>query len=103
MHYETRSFLSFFDGGRTNRVSATSAPIYYGESFDEQKAYTRTDLAIRYRPPQDKYLIEGFVQNVEDSAVRTNATTFGPTQVAPVFLSNLQSPRTFGVRVRAAF
>ncbi len=102
VHYETRSFLTFFDGDRTNRVVA-GVPVYYGQSFDEQKAYTRSDLAVRYTSPSDKYLVEGFVQNVEARAVRTSAGAFGPTRYAPVFLSNYQAPRTFGARVKLSF
>ncbi|UAJ10979.1 TonB-dependent receptor [Glacieibacterium megasporae] len=102
VHYETRSWLSFFDGDRTNRV-VNGVPVYYGSDFDKQKAYSRTDLALRYNAPADKYLLELFVQNVEDGKIRTNASTFGPTQYAPVFLSNYQAPRTFGGRVRLNF
>ena len=102
VHYETRSWLTFFNGDRTNRVVA-GVPVYYGSDFDKQKAYSRTDLALRYDAPEDKYTVEAFVQNVEDGKIRTNATTFGPTRYAPVFLSNLQPPRTFGGRVRVAF
>ena len=103
LHYETRSFLTYFNGDRTNRVDAAGKPVYYGRSFDQQKAYTRTDLSIRYNAPEDRYTVEGFVQNVENGHIRTNAATFGPTRYTPVFLSNLQPPRTWGVRVRAAF
>ncbi|QXQ05549.1 TonB-dependent receptor [Sphingosinicellaceae bacterium] len=102
IHYETRSWLSFFDGDRTNRV-VNGVPVYYGSDFDKQKAYTRSDIALRYTPAEDKWMIEGFVQNVEDGHIRTNASTFGPTRYAPVFLSNLQAPRTFGGRVRVNF
>lgn len=102
VHYETRSFLTFFDGDRTNRV-VNGAPVYYGSDFDKQKAYSRSDLALRYTAPEDKYLVEGFVQNLEDRRIRTSAGTFGPTRYAPVFLSNYQPPRTYGVRVRANF
>ena len=102
IHYETRSWLSFFDGDRTNRVVA-GVPVYYGSDFDKQKAYTRSDIALRYTAPSDKWLVEGFVQNLEDKKIRTNASTFGPTRYAPVFLSNLQPPRTFGGRVRVNF
>ncbi|MEG3086991.1 TonB-dependent receptor [Sphingomonas sp. PB4P5] len=102
VHYETASFLTFFNGDRTDRVVG-GVPVNYGTRFDTQKAYSRTDLALRYNAPGDKFVIEAFVQNVEDRAIRTNATTFGPTRYPPVFLSNLQAPRTFGARVKAAF
>ncbi|KPF75116.1 TonB-dependent receptor [alpha proteobacterium AAP81b] len=102
VHYETRSWLTFFNGDRSNRVVG-GVPVFYGTDFDKQKAYTRSDLALRYTAPADKWLAEVFVQNVEDGAIRTNASTFGPTRYAPVFLSNLQPPRTFGGRVRVNF
>ena len=102
VHFETRSYLTFFNGDRTNRVVA-GQPIYYGRDFDQQDAYSKTDLAIRYNAPQDKYLIEAFVQNLENGRIRTGAGAFGPTRYAPVFLSTLQPPRTWGVRAKAAF
>jgi iron complex outermembrane receptor protein len=103
VHYETHSYLSFFNGDRTNRTNTAGQSVYYGKGFDMQKSYTRTDLALRYTAAEDRYSVEGFVQNVENGHIRTNASTFGPTRYAPVFLSNLQPPRTWGVRVKANF
>ena len=103
VHYETRSYLSFFNGDRTNRTNAAGQSVYYGSDFDKQKAYSRTDLALRYSAPEDRYTLEAFVQNLENGHIRTNAATFGPTRYAPIFLSNLQPPRTWGVRARASF
>ncbi|TRW17204.1 TonB-dependent receptor [Glacieibacterium frigidum] len=102
IHYETRSWLSFFNGDRTNRVVG-GVPVNYGTDFDKQKSYSRSDFALRYTAPEDKWLLEAFVQNIEDGKIRTNASTFGPTRYAPVFLSNLQPPRTFGARARLNF
>ncbi len=102
MHYETRSFLTYFNGDRTDRV-VNGVPVYYGSEFDKQSAYTRSDLAIRYTSPEDKYVLEGFVQNVEDAQVRTSSTASGYPRYDPKFLSVYQPPRTFGVRVKAAF
>jgi len=102
VHYETASFLTYFDGDRTNRI-VNGQQVYYGRAFDKQSAYTRSDLAIRYTAPADKYVLEGFVQNIEDGRIRTSSATFGPTTYAPAFLSIYQAPRTFGVRVKAAF
>ena len=51
----------------------------------------------------NQYVFEVFVQNLEDKAIRTSAATFGPTRYSPVFLSNLQAPRTFGARIKANF
>ena len=102
VHVETSSYLTFFNGDRTNRVVA-GQPVYYGRNFDRQGSYSKTDLAIRYNAPEQKYLVEAFVQNLEDGDIRTGASAFGPTRYAPVFLSTLQPPRTWGVRARAAF
>jgi iron complex outermembrane receptor protein len=102
VHYETESFLTFFNGDRTNRI-VNGVAVNYGTSFDKQPAYTRTDLALRYNAPGDRYLVEFFVQNIEDRAVRTSAATFGPTRYPPVFLSNYQAPRTLGARIKATF
>jgi len=103
IHYETRSWLSFFNGDRTTRTNAAGQQVYYGSGFDKQKAYTRTDLSLRYSSPENRYSVEAFVQNVENGHIRTNAATFGPTRYEPVFLSNLQPPRTWGVRAKASF
>ncbi len=102
LHYETRSYLTYFNGDRDNRIVA-GQQVFYGTEFDEQDAYTKTDLALRYNAPENKYLFEVFVQNLENRNIRTGAGTFGPTRYAPVFLSVLQPPRTFGARIRAAF
>ena len=102
VHFETSSYLTFFNGDRTNRIVA-GQPVYYGRDFDRQGSYSKTDLAIRYNAPEQRYLIEAFVQNLEDGEIRTGAGAFGPTRYAPVFLSTLQPPRTWGVRARAAF
>ena len=103
VHFETRSYLTFFNGDRENRVDAAGQQVYYGREFDQQNGYTKSDLAIRYEAPGNKYLLEAFVQNLEDRRIRIGAGTFGPTRYAPVFLSALQPPRTWGVRARAAF
>jgi len=102
VHYETRSFLTYFNGDRKDRV-VNGVPVYFGSRFDQQSAYTRRDLSLRYTAPQDKYVVEGFVQNVEDARVRTSSAASGYPRYAPVFLSVYQAPRTFGVRVKAAF
>ena len=103
IHYETKSFLTYFNGDFTPRTLTTGQVVVYGDGFNSQKAYTRSDLSLRYTAPNDKFSIEAFVQNVENGLIRTSASTFGPTRYDPVFLSVYQPPRTFGGRIRAAF
>ena len=74
-HYESASYLSVFNLG----------------TGDMQKAYSRTDLGLRYQSPKE-WWIDAYVQNVEDAKVKTNAqNSFGAWQ------SQYMPPRTFGV------
>ena len=102
VHYETASFLTIFNGDRTNRV-VNGQLGGYGTAFDKQKAYTLSDLAIRYTSPGQRYILEAFVQNLEDRKIRTSSTTYGPALNGNSFLSYLQPPRTFGARLQAKF
>lgn len=102
VHYETASFLTIFNGDRTNRV-VNGQLGGYGTAFDKQKAYTLSDLAIRYTSPDQRYVLEAFVQNVEDRKIRTSSTTYGLAPDGNSFLSYLQPPRTFGARLQAKF
>ena len=80
-HYESASWLSVFNLG----------------DGDLQKAYSRTDLGLRYSAAKDWY-IDGYVQNVEDGRIKTNAqNSFGAWQ------SQYMPPRTFGVNVGMSF
>jgi iron complex outermembrane receptor protein len=81
LHYETASWLSVFNMG----------------DGDRQKAYTRTDLGLRYRASKQWYA-DVFVQNVEDGKLKTNAqNSFGTWQ------SQYMAPRTFGVNAGIDF
>jgi len=81
LHYETGSWLSVFNLG----------------DGDRQKAYTRTDLGLRYASHRDWYA-DFYVRNVEDAKIKTNAqNSFG------VWQSQYLAPRTFGVNVGLYF
>ena len=80
-HYETGSWLSVFNLGEGDR----------------QKAYTRSDVGLRYQAAKDWY-VDAFVQNVEDGRIKTNAqNSFGTWQ------SQYMAPRTFGVNAGFEF
>jgi len=56
-HFETRSWLSYYN---------ESTPIGGVSDWDQQKAYTRTDLSLTYRGQGDKkYEIEAFVRRIQ--------------------------------------
>jgi iron complex outermembrane receptor protein len=108
-HYETKSWLSYFNGDANPFVSANLPADNMpdrgtnGTDWDKQKAYFRSDASIRFTSADQKYSVEAFVQNIENSKIRTGAGAFGAPRYDPVFLSNLQPPRTWGVRARANF
>ncbi len=108
-HYETKSWLSYFNGDSNPFVNANLASDNMpdrgtnGTDWDKQKAYFRSDAALTYTAPDEKYAVEAFVQNIENGHIRTGASAFGAPRYDPVFLSNLQAPRTWGVRARAKF
>ncbi len=76
----------------------------FNRPSDRQDAYTRTDLSLRYEAPAE-WVIEAFVQNVEDEAVKNNVDLRGNQPgsggvpgfpgVARAFFD---APRTFGLR-----
>ncbi|HLZ78723.1 MAG TPA: TonB-dependent receptor [Sphingomonas sp.] len=104
VHYETRSWLTYFNGDVASRYADPVGKGLLGTDFDKQKAYAKIDLGLTYAAPGDRYEIEAFSLNVTDKRIRTSAGVSGPTSgLAPVFLSNYEAPRTWGVRVRAKF
>jgi iron complex outermembrane receptor protein len=93
-HYEARSWLSYFN----ERV-----PVQGVTDWDQQKAYTRTEASLIYRGGGDrKHEIEGFVRNIENKNIKTNAYIY---QIEGVNnpLAVYQPPRTFGAKVRYRF
>ncbi|KMS56465.1 TonB-denpendent receptor [Novosphingobium barchaimii LL02] len=108
-HYETKSWLSYFNGDSNPFVNANDPADNMpdrgtnGTDWDRQKAYFRSDASLRFTSADQNYTVEAFIQNIENGKIRTNASAFGAPRYDPVFLSNLQSPRTWGVRARANF
>jgi iron complex outermembrane receptor protein len=81
VHYESSSWLSVFNLG----------------DGDQQKAYTRTDLGLRYASDKDWYA-DAYVRNATDNKVKTQAqNSFG------VWQAQYMAPRTFGVNVGTSF
>jgi iron complex outermembrane receptor protein len=84
------------------------AEMYLGDfnrDSDRQKAFSRTDLSIRY-VTQSGWIAEVFVKNVEDSAVKSNVEIKGnspggggvPGDPGYAF-AYYDAPRTFGARL----
>ena len=79
-HYETSSWLSLFNLGEG----------------DKQKAYGRSDLSVRYVPPDAKWWAGAYVDNVSD-------VKCAPTQDAPrSAAASSSTPRNTSRRARSA-
>ncbi len=67
-------------------------------SSDQQKAYVRSDLSLRYTEPGDRWYVNAYVQNVSDGRIRTSA---GSSLVNGnlVYISQYLPPRTYGVQL----
>ncbi|MDE1917069.1 MAG: TonB-dependent receptor [Sphingomonadales bacterium] len=106
VHYETMSWLTYFNGDVASRYAAANqaGKGLLGTDFDKQNAFAKIDASLAYTAPGGKYMVEAFVQNLTDHRIRTSASVSGPTNgLSPVFLSNYEPPRTWGVRFRAGF
>ncbi len=97
LHYETSSWLSVFNGGANTSVAAgDNANNTAGNAGDQQKAYTRTDLAMRYAANKGWYL-EAYVRNVENANVRTMAMAQQSTGGNVVWQAQYMAPMTAGL------
>jgi len=97
------------NGGRlTPRVSAQYQSTQWLSYFnlgsgDEQKAYTRGDVSLRYSEPGDKWWVNAFVQNVSDDKIRTSAGRFQMADGSLQYVSQYLAPRIYGVQLGVWF
>ncbi len=81
-HYETESWLSVFNLG----------------AGDKQKAYTRSDLGLRYASGKS-WFVDAYVRNLEDGKIKTSAqNSFGG-----IWQAQYLAPRTIGVNTGVSF
>ena len=81
-----------------------SVQFYYSDSYltndvtfpgSVQGSYTRTDLRIAWMAPDERLMVEGFVNNLEDEAVLNRTVVGGQDAI----FANYRRPQTFGVRL----
>jgi iron complex outermembrane receptor protein len=93
-HFETRSWLSYYN---------ETTPIDGVADWDQQKAYTRTDVSLTYRAAGDrKWEAEAYVRNLENANIKANSNVF-TLQGVPYPVAIYQPPRTYGVKLRYRF
>jgi iron complex outermembrane receptor protein len=64
---------------------------------DRQAAYVRFNLRLRWTAQDDRFYLEGFVDNVGDQDVKSALIT-GPQLIGSPLWSAYEAPRTWGVR-----
>jgi iron complex outermembrane receptor protein len=90
------------DGTLTPRISLRHESAQWLSVFnlgdgDRQKAYTRTDIGLRYAASKGWYA-DAFVRNVEDGKVKTSAGLNGT-----IFNAQYMPPRMWGLNVGTNF
>ena len=73
---------------------AAAIPVQY-----TQAGFSRTDINATYNSAGDKWYVQGYVRNIENSSVMTGCT-FSSLTGNQVYLSE---PRTYGLRVGMKF
>jgi iron complex outermembrane receptor protein len=96
MHLETASWLSIFNGGDNMTVAANGVSNTAGNSNDEQKAYTRTDIALHYTSNKGWYA-EAYVRNVENGNIKTVGGASASTNGSIVWQAQYMAPITAGI------
>lgn len=74
----------------------------YNDRDNQQKAYTHTDLSLTCKPEDEKFTVQAFVRNIENTRPLTGA---GFVAARPDDIYNWQfgTSRVYGVRVGVDF
>ena len=71
-----------------------------GSGLGQQRSYAWYDLNLRYRNNRRNWLVDAYINNAGDEAVKISSSNF----LTPAgFTANYLPPRTYGVRFRMAF
>ena len=70
-----------------------------GRSVGRQPSYTSTDLSLTWQSADSRFMLRGFVQNVEDRAILNRVVIGGQGAI----FQNYAAPRIFGVMARVSY
>lgn len=70
-----------------------------GRPVGRQGSYTKTDLSITWTSENENFMVQGFVQNLEDKAVLNRVAIGGQGAI----FQNFSAPRIFGVKAGVKF
>jgi len=65
-----------------------------GRDVGKQSSYTRTDLSLTWMSEGDRFMMQGFVQNLEDKAILNRSVIGGQGAI----FQNFAPPRIFGIK-----
>jgi iron complex outermembrane receptor protein len=92
------------DGGKiVASVVSRYSSSYYIQDFNQlalfrQPKYTKTDVTLTYKAPSDKWYVEAFGRNLE------NSITLGSASADSTYAyARFEAPRTYGVRAGMKF
>lgn len=71
---------------------------FYNRTNDRMGSYTRSDLSLEFHPTDTKLTIQGYVRNLENEVVLTNADSSAAVYGATRY--QYAAPRTYGARIR---
>ncbi len=85
------------NGTLTPRVQTSLVSSYYLTDFnafiERQSSYTKTDARLTYAAPGDRFTIEGFITNIENTAVKSGGEFGG----RGAYFIAFAPPRQYGV------
>ncbi len=82
----------YSDGYNTSNLLAT-------DPAHDQDSYTKTDIRLIWDSPDQRYAIEAFIENIEDSDVLARGNNNSDDVVQTSYLY----PRNYGLKIRARF
>jgi iron complex outermembrane recepter protein len=99
-------YTHIFPLGNGGNVEASARTRLSGEYFMQdlnilgqfhQPAFTKTDLTLTYKAPEDRFYVQGFVKNLE------NEITLAAASSGLGASATIEEPRTYGVRAGFKF
>jgi iron complex outermembrane receptor protein len=96
------SYAHEFDLTNGGTITPSGAVYYQSVSYlrefdlpiDAVQAYTKSSVNIEYADPTHHWNVDGYVNNLENSVIRTGGAT-----AVGLYWSSYEPPRTYGVRI----
>lgn len=94
-------------GSVTAAINTTIKSSYFTDFYNytdgKQKGYSQTDMSLTYKPASEKFSVQAFVKNIENTRPLTYGSfvSAGPTD--DVFNWQFGTPRTYGIRLSMDF